>query len=120
MPNREIVYMHDTPLKKLFKYSSRPYSAGCVRVQSIFELADWLVKGDSGWDTARIRSAIQFGTPETIKLKQAVPVHFVYITAWAKSPTYVEFRNDIYKKDGRRLVISSNTDWNTELQKVMP
>ena len=28
--------------------------------------------------------------------------------------------SDIYKKDGRRLVISSNTDWSTQVQKVMP
>jgi murein L,D-transpeptidase YcbB/YkuD len=121
MPNRHIVYMHDTPLKKLFKYTSRPYSAGCVRVENIFALAEWLVKGDNkDWDLARIGATIKSGKPETIQLNQAVPVHFVYITAWAKSPTFVEFRDDIYNKDSRRLVISSNEGWTTSVEKVMP
>ncbi|MGE0629756.1 MAG: L,D-transpeptidase family protein, partial [Hyphomicrobiaceae bacterium] len=38
MPNAEIVFMHDTPMKPLFAQRVRPFSAGCVRVQDVFKL----------------------------------------------------------------------------------
>ena len=34
MPNAHNVYMHDTPMKPLFKQRSRAFSAGCVRVRA--------------------------------------------------------------------------------------
>ena len=42
MSNEHGVYMHDTPMKKLFDQRSRPFSAGCVRVQEVVQLAEWL------------------------------------------------------------------------------
>ena len=120
MPNKHIVYMHDTPLKKLFRYHARPFSAGCVRVQKIIELATWLVQSDTGLDRNRIEAIINQGKQVTIKLVEKVPVHFAYITAWSKSPNFVEFRSDIYRKDGQRLVIASNDGWNTQVTKIMP
>ena len=42
MPNEHNVYMHDTPMKNLFGRSARAYSAGCVRVQRIFDFVAWL------------------------------------------------------------------------------
>lgn len=98
MPNKHIVYMHDTPMKKLFGYFERAYSAGCVRVQSFYDLADWLLAGQDGWTKQSLRSAVAARTPVTIKLGSAVPVHFIYLTAWVENGA-VQFRNDLYNRD---------------------
>ena len=50
MPNEHGVYMHDTPMKPLFGQRGRAFSAGCVRVQDVFTLAEWVAKYEAGWD----------------------------------------------------------------------
>ncbi len=97
MPNKQIVYMHDTPLKSLFDYFERAFSAGCVRVQSVFDIAGWLLEGQ-GWSPDRLRQAALSGRPETIRITRPVPVHFVYLTAWTEGAV-VQFRNDLYNRD---------------------
>ena len=49
MPNSEGVYMHDTPMKPLFNQRGRAFSAGCVRVQDVFALAEWVARYEPGW-----------------------------------------------------------------------
>lgn len=102
MPNKHIVYMHDTPMKKLFGYFERAYSAGCVRVQSFYDLAEWILGGQDGWTMESLRSAVAARNPVTIKLATAVPVHFIYLTAWVEKGI-VQFRNDLYNRDERSL-----------------
>jgi murein L,D-transpeptidase YcbB/YkuD len=98
MPNKQIVYMHDTPMKNLFDYYERANSAGCVRVQRYVDLADWLLAGQDGWSRAGIEAALAEGRAKTIKLARPVPVHFIYLTAWAENGN-VQFRNDLYNRD---------------------
>ena len=98
MPNKHIVYMHDTPMKNLFGYFERAYSAGCVRLQNFLNVADWLIAGQGSWTTARIQAVVASGKPQTIKLAHPVPVHFIYLTAWVSNGV-VEFRNDLYNLD---------------------
>ena len=45
MPNKLAVYMHDTPSKRLFGADYRFLSHGCVRVQGVYDLAEWLLEG---------------------------------------------------------------------------
>jgi len=98
MPNKHIVYMHDTPMKKLFDYYERAYSAGCIRVQNFYALAEWVVAGQDGWTRDRLQEVAEAGTAATIKLKTPVPVHFVYLTAWIQNGE-LQFRNDLYGRD---------------------
>ena len=49
MQNEHGVYMHDTPMKQLFQQRARPFSAGCVRVQDVFELVEWLARFEPIW-----------------------------------------------------------------------
>ena len=98
MPNKHIVYMHDTPMKNLFGYFERAYSAGCVRLQNFLNVAEWLIAGQGSWTTARIQAVVASGKPQTIKLAHPVPVHFIYLTAWVSNGV-VEFRNDLYNRD---------------------
>ena len=45
MPNRDAVYMHDTPMQRLFADDYRFLSHGCARVDGINDLASWLLIG---------------------------------------------------------------------------
>ena len=99
MPNKHSVYLHDTPLKSLFSQSARAFSSGCVRVERVFELAAWLLGGQKGWDLARVEEQIASGQKLDVKLAKPVPVHFVYLTAFASSNGVAHFRPDIYGRD---------------------
>jgi L,D-transpeptidase YcbB len=102
MQNEHGVYMHDTPMKPLFQQRARPFSAGCVRVQDVFKLAEWLARYEPGWDQpGRVDAVLQQGQALDLTLSRPVPVIFTYITAWAEPNGQVQFRPDIYKRDGR-------------------
>jgi murein L,D-transpeptidase YcbB/YkuD len=105
MQNEHGVYMHDTPMKQLFQQRARAFSAGCVRVQDVFELVDWLVRFEPGWEQpGRVRNVLEEGQALDVNLTRPVPVYFTYITAWAEANGRVEFRPDIYKRDGAQAV----------------
>ena len=53
MPNHLAVYMHDTPSKGLFSSDNRFHSSGCVRVDKVAVMIDWILQGQDGIDTAR-------------------------------------------------------------------
>jgi murein L,D-transpeptidase YcbB/YkuD len=106
MSNEHNVYMHDTPMKNLFNQPSRPFSAGCVRVQNVFDLVEWIARYEPGWDEpGRVRAVVDGGQALDINLTRPVPVYFAYVTAWAEPQTnQVEFRPDIYGRDGATRV----------------
>jgi murein L,D-transpeptidase YcbB/YkuD len=101
MPNEHTVYMHDTPMKPLFAQRSRAFSAGCVRVEGVFDLVDWIAGYEQGWgERGRAQQIVEAGQAVDVNLTRPIPVYFVYITAWAERDGDVEFRPDIYGRDG--------------------
>ncbi len=109
MPNEHGVYMHDTPMKPLFNQRGRAFSAGCVRVQDVFALAEWVARYEIGWDQpGRVQEVIEAGRPLDLNLTRPVPVYFTYITAWAEPSGAIQFRPDIYGRDGMRDVVASH------------
>lgn len=99
MPNKYSVYMHDTPLKQLFGQSARAFSSGCVRVEKVQELVAWLLGGQKGWTLEKVQAQIDSGKKTDVKLASPVPVHFVYLTAFASGSGLAQFRPDIYGRD---------------------
>ena len=104
MPNKEAVYMHDTPSKRLFGADYRFLSHGCVRVQGVYDLAAWLLEGTDGaplgvWDKNELLAEIATGQRETLKVARQTPVIWVYLTGWANSDGAANFRNDVYGLD---------------------
>tara|TARA_B100000749_G_scaffold259812_1_gene230833 strand:+ start:3465 stop:4727 length:1263 start_codon:yes stop_codon:yes gene_type:complete len=99
-PNPHAVYMHDTPQQSLFGQLMRFESSGCVRVQNVRDLSTWLLRDTPGWSRQQIEQTIQTGNNTPISLVDPVPVYFVYITAWASEDGVVQFRDDIYERDG--------------------
>jgi L,D-transpeptidase YcbB len=99
-PNPHAVYMHDTPFKNLFGEDFRFHSSGCVRVQNVRELVNWLLAETPGWSRQEIDQVIKSGERRDAKLIHPVPLYWVYVTAWATSDGIVQFREDIYSRDG--------------------
>lgn len=100
------VYMHDTPGQSVFSQSFRAESSGCVRVQNVHQLVAWLLE-DNGWTVQQVLRMKQSGERLTVRLKKRVPLFWAYITAWATQDGTVQFRNDIYRKDGLETVASA-------------
>jgi L,D-transpeptidase YcbB len=98
-PSQHGVYMHDTPLKNLFGEDIRFHSSGCMRIQNVRELVNWLLSETSGWSRGEIDEVIKSGERKDAKLKP-VPLQWVYVTAWATPDGVVQFRDDIYNRDG--------------------
>ncbi|KQT51027.1 amidase [Aureimonas sp. Leaf454] len=99
-PNTHATYMHDTPQQSLFSKLMRFESSGCVRVQNVRDLVVWLARDEAGWDRQSIERVIATRKRQDIDLKNPVPVYFTYISAWATDPSVVQFRDDIYHRDG--------------------
>jgi murein L,D-transpeptidase YcbB/YkuD len=94
------VYMHDTPTKGVFGDDFRFVSSGCVRVQDVRDYVAWLLKDNPNWGRDQIDQAIASGQRIDVKLVKPVPVYWVYITAWATPDGVVQFRPDVYQRDG--------------------
>jgi murein L,D-transpeptidase YcbB/YkuD len=99
-PSKDGVYMHDTPSKNLFGEDFRFHSSGCVRVQNVRELVNWLLADTPGWSRAEIDQVIKSGERKDARLATPVPLYWVYVTAWATPDGVVQFRDDIYGRDG--------------------
>jgi len=103
-PNPHAVYLHDTPSKSLFGRNVRANSSGCVRVQDVHDLTTWLLS-EQGWDRKRVDAMVKSGKRKDIYLKETVPVYILYLTAWVDEHGVVNFRDDIYQRDGRRAAL---------------
>ncbi len=99
--NTHQVYLHDTPSKSLFTQDYRFDSSGCVRVDHVRDLVSWLLETTTpDWDRTRVDSVIASGEREDVKLATQVPLYLAYVTAWANDKGVVNFREDIYNRDG--------------------
>lgn len=108
-PNPHAVYMHDTPQKSLFGKLLRFDSSGCVRVQNVRDLLVWLAKDTPNWNRRNLEQVISAGDRTDLKLANPVPVYFTYVTAWSTQGGVVQFRDDIYERDGvDELALSNN------------
>lgn len=109
-PNPHAVYMHDTPQQSLFSKLLRFESSGCVRVQNVRDLITWLARETPGWDRRQIERVIESGDRIDVELASPVPVYWNYITAWSTRNGVVQFRDDIYGRDGAEQLALAN--WN--------
>lgn len=101
MPNRHSVYLHDTPSRQLFDRSRRDFSHGCIRLKEPLALAEFVLRGRSGWDIARVREAIEEGRYRSIPLSQPVPVLILYSTVNVDGNGRAHFFRDVYGLDAK-------------------
>ncbi len=98
LPNKHIVYLHDTPQKELFKKSSRSFSSGCIRVENPLELAELVLQDSVKWSMERIRLAVDAKKTRTVSLPKQIPVFILYLTAVAEGDDIL-FLDDLYGRD---------------------
>ncbi len=98
-PNNFSVYLHDTPGDALFNKEQRTLSHGCVRVEKPVALAEYVLADRGGWTEPRITKAMHAKEEQTVKLKEPLPVHIGYWTAWVEQDGRVTFADDPYGLD---------------------
>ena len=101
-PNPYNVYLHDTPADNLFARSGRAFSHGCIRVEEPAALAKYVLRDQPDWTEPRILAAMDAGTEKAVRLKEPIPVHIVYFTAWVDAAGGIHFQPDVYGYDQRQ------------------
>ena len=101
-PNAYDVYVHDTPADALFSRLGRAFSHGCVRVEEPLALAEYVLRDQPRWTPAAIETAMHSGTEQHVKLREAIPIHIVYFTAWVDASGGLHFRDDVYGHDAKQ------------------
>jgi murein L,D-transpeptidase YcbB/YkuD len=105
-PNEHMVYLHDTPSRDLFSRSERTFSSGCIRVEEVLELAQFLLD-DSAWDQAAIANVIAEGKTRRVSLRQPIPIYLVYWTVEVQEDGAVHFKRDPYLRDDAMIDVLS-------------
>ena len=90
-PNREGIYLHDTPLRSYFGQENRALSNGCIRIEDYRKLAYWLF----GRDVAASGSAPEQHMP----MPRGVPVYVTYLTMVPDASGGIETFADRYGWD---------------------
>jgi murein L,D-transpeptidase YcbB/YkuD len=68
-------------------------------VEKPLKLAVTLLGDDIRHSREKILEAIESGVRETIPLREPMPVHILYWTAWVDEGGTIQFRKDIYARD---------------------
>ncbi len=103
-PNNFSVYLHDTSSRSLFTKDKRAFSHGCVRVDNPYKFAEIVMGAENGWTADRVESMVG-GNEQRIDLKEKIPVHIAYFTAYVDDDGELKLLDDIYGYD--RKVISA-------------
>jgi hypothetical protein len=99
------IYLHDTPTKSLFTTGARYLSSGCVRVEQVQVLINWILNGQDGWSPGRIEQVKASQERLDVKVANPPQVRTIYLTAWVNGAGQVNFRPDVYDLDGTGFVI---------------
>lgn len=115
-PNPWNIYLHDTPSKGLFNNSARAASNGCIRIARPFDLAHELLRGNFENPEATFKRALDSGRETYLNLKNPVPVHLVYFTAFPDDSGTIRRYPDIYDRDPLLLAAMERA----ALEKITP
>lgn len=103
MPNREAIYIHDTPNRGQFASNYRALSSGCVRAENPRQLAE-LILGTDSFSLNNIDQIISTRRTRSKNLDQKIPVYIIYLTVApnTKGPG-IRYLPDIYGRDKKML-----------------
>jgi len=98
-PNRFNVYLHDTPGDRLFFRDERTFSHGCIRIENPAAMAEYVLGDQPEWTGERISVAMNARQERAVALKEKLPVHIGYWTAWVQPDGSVTYTDDPYGID---------------------
>jgi L,D-transpeptidase YcbB len=97
LANKFGIYLHDTNHKELFSNNKRALSSGCTRVEGIDQLLLQILAQQKM--SIELDPILEEGKTKKVKLAKAVPIYFLYFTAWPDEFGQINYREDVYKKD---------------------
>jgi murein L,D-transpeptidase YcbB/YkuD len=98
-PNNHNVYLHGTPAAKLFAFTRRDFSHGCIRAEQPAALASFILAGDSTWNTDAIAATMHGERTLHVPLPQPVTVFILYMTTVVAPDGTLYFYPDLYGQD---------------------
>ena len=101
-PNPFDVYLHDTPQDSLFNKDRRALSHGCIRLENPVALAQYVLRDEPQWTSEKINNAMNAGHEQGVPLKERLPVHIGYFTAWVNADGSVTYTDDPYSLDAKQ------------------
>ena len=99
-PNRESIYLHDTPYRQNFEQDNRALSHGCIRVADIVKFVSFLKL-----DMLLVSTALAQSEPVVFRLETPQQLIITYYTASINSAGEIEYFDDIYDQDPELLEI---------------
>ncbi|WP_367608277.1 murein L,D-transpeptidase [Legionella sp. W05-934-2] len=95
-PNKDHIYLHDTPLKSLFNQPQRNLSHGCIRLEQPLKLLEYLSQTNPKLKVENVKPYLATTKSKHLALNKNMPLHITYITSWVDNDEVVQFRDDIY------------------------
>ncbi|MGQ0561932.1 MAG: L,D-transpeptidase family protein [Gemmatimonadota bacterium] len=98
-PNKDNIYLHDTPADQLFSRTSRAFSHGCIRLERPRDLAYLLGEKLAGQSPRQIDRLVATGDNRWIKFRRKIPIYVLYFTTWVDDDGTVRYHHDVYGHD---------------------
>lgn len=92
------IYLHDTSNPELFNKVHRAFSSGCIRVQKVQELAEFLFNDSENWSNDRLTKEFKGHKTKRVALQNPIPVHITYFRVWQEDGKDY-FYPDVYGQD---------------------
>lgn len=103
MPNKEAIFIHDTPDRGVFKYANRALSSGCVRTERPRELAELILQSPA-YTASSIAEIINTRKTKSQDLEKSLPVYIMYLTVAPNAAgDGIVYLRDIYQRDKKML-----------------
>ncbi len=99
------IYLHDTPEPQLFKTTNRFYSSGCIRVENMPLLVQWVLNSQEGFGEAKIASMAETLERLDVTIGNQPQLRVAYLTAWPAANGTVAFRHDVYDMDSTGFTV---------------
>jgi hypothetical protein len=103
LPNKHVVYMHDTlPVRrKFFQQSVRAIGHNCVRMEKPQHFTEVLLAEDKGWPASQVKDLWDKSVNSPVALDHKIPVHMTYFTAVVDGTGKVATFADLYGLDNK-------------------